>query len=127
MTENIAGRATGKAGTDARPPREVVPGNPLRALASPVLWRASIHLVLDGLVALAGLAALVVAACLAPAGLVGLPLTVAAGWALFRLAAVERHLRLGLRRTRRQALPLDLRRQPTQNRMNPRRINSALH
>ncbi|MCO6003917.1 IS630 family transposase [Actinoallomurus purpureus] len=39
----------------------------------------------------------------------------------------HRHLRLGLRRTRRQALPLDLRRQPTQSRMNPRRINAALH
>ncbi|MFJ4673434.1 sensor histidine kinase [Kitasatospora purpeofusca] len=93
MTENIAGRAIGRARTDARTPREVVPGNPLRALVSPVLWRASIHLVLDGLVALAGLVVLVVlvvAVCLAPAGLVGLPLTVAAGWALFRLAAVER-------------------------------------
>ncbi|WP_051740841.1 sensor histidine kinase [Kitasatospora sp. MBT66] len=93
MTENIAGRAIGGARTDARTPREMVPGNPLRALVSPVLWRASIHLVLDGLVALAGLVVLVVlvvAVCLAPAGLVGLPLTVAAGWALFRLAAVER-------------------------------------
>ncbi|MER5638340.1 sensor domain-containing protein [Kitasatospora sp. NPDC002227] len=93
LTENIAGRATGRAWTDARPPREVVPGNPLRALISPVLWRASIHLVLDGLVALAGvvvLLVLVVAVCLAPAGLVGLPVTVAVGWALFRLAAVER-------------------------------------
>ncbi|MFH8387114.1 IS630 family transposase [Kitasatospora sp. NPDC018058] len=39
----------------------------------------------------------------------------------------HRHLRPGLRRTRRQALPLDLRRQPTQSRMNPRRINAALH
>ncbi|MBW8799049.1 MAG: sensor domain-containing protein [Streptomyces sp.] len=93
LTENIVGRATGRARTDARPPHEMVPGNPLRALASPVLWRASIHLALDGLVALAGLAVLVVlvvALCLAPVGLVGLPLTVAAGWALFRLAAVER-------------------------------------
>ncbi|MFJ3644141.1 sensor domain-containing protein [Streptomyces sp. NPDC090108] len=93
LTETIAGRATGRARTDARPPREVVPGNPLRALTSPALWRASIHLALDGLVALAGLAVLVVlvvAVCLAPAGLVGLPLTVAAGWAMFRLAAAER-------------------------------------
>ncbi|WP_254552480.1 sensor domain-containing protein [Kitasatospora sp. MMS16-BH015] len=89
MTENIAGPAPGMA----RPDREAVPGNPLRALASPALWRASIHLVLDGLVALAGLVVLVVlvvAVCLAPTGLVGLPLTVVAGWALFRLAAVER-------------------------------------
>ncbi|MEV7022279.1 sensor domain-containing protein [Kitasatospora sp. NPDC093558] len=84
---------TGTARTDARRPREVVPGNPLRALASPVLWRASIHLVSDGLVAAAGLAVLValgVAVCLVPVGLVGVPLMVAAGWALFRLAAVER-------------------------------------
>ncbi|MFE9571764.1 helix-turn-helix domain-containing protein [Streptomyces sp. NPDC006692] len=38
-----------------------------------------------------------------------------------------RHLRLGLRRTRRQALPLDLRRQPGQSRTNARRINATLH
>ncbi len=93
MTENIAGRTTGTARTDARPPREVVPGNPLRALVSPVLWRASVHLVSDALMALAGLAVLVtlsVSVCLVPVGLVGVPLTVAAGWALFQLAAVER-------------------------------------
>jgi transposase len=44
-----------------------------------------------------------------------------------RTGRAHRRLRPGLRRTRRQALPLDLRRHPAQSRVNPRRINAAPH
>ncbi|MDF2267161.1 sensor domain-containing protein [Streptomyces coacervatus] len=67
--------------------------NPLRALTSPALWLVCAHLALDGVMAMAGLAVLTVLGaglCLVPFGLVGVPVTVAAGWALYRLAALER-------------------------------------
>ncbi|WP_229854672.1 sensor histidine kinase [Streptomyces filipinensis] len=70
-----------------------VPRNPLRALASSALWRVCAHLALDGVMAMAGLAVLTVLGtglCAVPFGLVGLPVTVAAGWALYQLAALER-------------------------------------
>jgi signal transduction histidine kinase len=77
-----------------RPPDPALPPNPYRALASPYLWRASAFLATDAVMGLAGLAvltALGVAVCLVPAGLVGVPLVILAGWALHLLGAAERH------------------------------------
>lgn len=45
----------------------------------------------------------------------------------YRPGRTHRRLRPGLRRTRRQALPLDLRRHPAESRINPRRTNAAVH
>lgn len=92
MTENTAGHVHDDR-THTRSADAMIPRNPLRALTSPALWRACAHLATDGLVAIAGLAVLTVLGagiCGIPLGLVGLPVTVAAGWALFRLAAFER-------------------------------------
>ncbi|MFG2720102.1 sensor domain-containing protein [Streptomyces sp. NPDC048416] len=62
-------------------------------MTSAALWRAGAHLAMDGVVAVAGLVVLTVLGtglCALPIGLVGLPVTVAAAWALHRLAAFER-------------------------------------
>ncbi|MFE7587853.1 sensor histidine kinase [Kitasatospora sp. NPDC001119] len=67
--------------------------NPLRALRTPELWLASAHLATDGVMALAGFAVLALLATgimLLPVALTGIPLVVGAGWALHRLARVER-------------------------------------
>ncbi|MBT2675727.1 sensor histidine kinase [Streptomyces sp. ISL-14] len=77
-----------------RPPDPALPPNPYRALVSPYLWRASAFLATDAVMGLAGLAVLTVlgaAVCLVPAGLVGVPLVILAGWALHLLGAAERH------------------------------------
>ncbi|MFF4500737.1 sensor histidine kinase [Streptomyces sp. NPDC001401] len=74
-------------------PDLTVPRSPLRALTSSALWRVCAHLALDGVMATAGLVVLTVLGtglCAVPFGLVGLPVSVAAGWALYRLAALER-------------------------------------
>ncbi|MFF2045918.1 sensor histidine kinase [Kitasatospora sp. NPDC058170] len=67
--------------------------NPLRAWRSAGLWWATVHLALDGVVALTGLALLTVLAlalCAVPVGLVGVPLVVVSGLAVHRLAGLER-------------------------------------
>ncbi|MEV6971990.1 sensor domain-containing protein [Kitasatospora sp. NPDC093806] len=76
------------ASGDARPSR-----GPRPYPATPTLWSACAHLATDGLAALAGLTvllALLIGVCLLPVALTGLPVIVAAGWALHRLAAAER-------------------------------------
>jgi signal transduction histidine kinase len=70
-----------------------IPRAPHRALVSAALWRGAAHLAGDLVAGLAGLSlllTLVVGVLLLPVALVGLPITVAAGWALDRFAAAER-------------------------------------
>jgi len=72
---------------------DVIPVNPFRALFSPALWAACVHLLTDGLAALAGLGVLlliVLSVCLVPVGLVGVPLVGGACWLLGVLGAAER-------------------------------------
>lgn len=70
-----------------------IPANPLRALVSPAMWAASVHLLSDGVAAVAGLGVLmlvVVSVCLVPVGLVGVPLLGGACWLLGVLGDAER-------------------------------------
>lgn len=72
---------------------DTIPTNPVRALFSSSLWAACVHLLTDGVAALAGLGGLMligVSACLVPVGLIGLPLLGGACWVLFVLSNVER-------------------------------------
>jgi len=81
------GSSVGPAGPDP------IPANPLRALFAPALWAACVHLLTDGVSALAGLGVcvlIVVSLCLVPVGLLGVPLMVGAVWLLFALGSVER-------------------------------------
>ncbi|MGW3463122.1 sensor domain-containing protein [Streptomyces olivaceoviridis] len=78
----------------ALPPDPALPPNPYRALVSRYLWRASAFLATDAVMGLAGLGVLTMlgaAVCLAPAGLVGVPLVILAGWALHLLGDAERY------------------------------------
>ncbi|MFJ2575162.1 sensor histidine kinase [Streptomyces halstedii] len=70
-----------------------IPRRPWRALGSGALWGGCAHLAADGAIALAAAAvllALVAGIVLLPVALSGVPVVVAAGWALGRLAALER-------------------------------------
>ncbi|HEX3815188.1 MAG TPA: sensor domain-containing protein [Mycobacteriales bacterium] len=72
---------------------EPVPGNPLRALFSAALWRGCAHLATDAVAGLAGLGAillLLIAVCLVPLALIGVPLGVTGGSLLFLLGDLER-------------------------------------
>jgi len=81
----VAGAAVGELAA--------IPANPLRALFSPAMWAACVHMLSDGVAAVAGLGVLVlilVSACLVPVGLVGVPLLGGACWLLGVLGAAER-------------------------------------
>ena len=71
-----------------------VPRNPVRALITPWLWLATVHLTLDLLVAAAFgsvvIACVAVAGGLSALGLLGLPLWVGAAWLLSGMARFER-------------------------------------
>ena len=83
-------------------PLDPVPRNPVRALLSPWLWLATVHLTLDLFVAAAFgsvlIACVVVAGGLSALALLGLPLWVGIAWLLSRMGRFERgRYRLTLR------------------------------
>ncbi|WP_159002166.1 sensor histidine kinase [Streptomyces sp. NRRL B-3229] len=80
-------------GAAPHPAHRAIPRAPHRALVSPALWRGAAHLAGDtvaGLVGLTLLLVLTLGVMLLPVALIGLPVMVAAGWALDRFAAAER-------------------------------------
>ena len=79
---------------DSMPRDEVIPGNPLRALASPYLWLASLHLVSDVLVGTVTFTVAITMLCLSGslmfAFFLGIPVWILTAWIVAGMAWFER-------------------------------------